>query len=461
MADDSGRRGRDLLAAGIDEYGPRILMGGGCLLGIATARGLNTLVDLASYVARHRLVAGIAAVLTISAVVFVLVAGHRAPSRFAAINGVVVVTAAAVLCILWGVAVSVAYLALTARHDPFANTALQYVPPAPAPIGRYVALGDSYSSGEGVSPYEPTSVTGTGDDCHRSTRAYSELVTFTPADVSRTFHACSGARVGQVRDYPQQTNRGRTTYPPQTEGVLGSDVGLVTLTIGGNDMHFSDVVTFCLLKPRCLDLPFTVADPGPDEARMPSRQPLRKWAQAMLRIVGGRVEHLLAELRADAPNARIIVLGYPALFPTGDTSGGNLKCTSVLSRIDARERKGLMSVEDRLNEMLYSIGAEAEVEFVAVSDIFGFGGACGISSEIAGVNLSRAARRGSFHPTVVGQSQMARQLSCYLRSYRTPRDPHNRLTLPGDPPGTGFPYGLKGVPGTFFEPLPDCPEGPR
>ncbi|MBT8248173.1 MAG: hypothetical protein KJN73_10160, partial [Acidimicrobiia bacterium] len=51
-------------------------------------------------------------------------------------------------------------------------------PPASAdtglPDGGYVALGDSYSSGKGVEPYEGTS--GDPDPCYRSFGAYPRLL---------------------------------------------------------------------------------------------------------------------------------------------------------------------------------------------------------------------------------------------------------------------------------------------
>ena len=69
------------------------------------------------------------------------------------------------------------------------------------PTGRYVALGDSFSSGEGSQPYQPgtniASVLGTPDLCHRSNAAYPEILQKTdpqhaaPIPDDADFVACS------------------------------------------------------------------------------------------------------------------------------------------------------------------------------------------------------------------------------------------------------------------------------
>ncbi len=65
---------------------------------------------------------------------------------------------------------------------------------APGATGRYVALGDSYSSGFGNAPYEPgTNLDGGPNDCQRSQfSAYAQKVKLTRFEEFR-FHACAGA----------------------------------------------------------------------------------------------------------------------------------------------------------------------------------------------------------------------------------------------------------------------------
>jgi hypothetical protein len=99
--------------------------------------------------------------------------------------------------------------------------------PASASGVNYVALGDSYSSGNGAGSY-----IGASGDCHRSTNAYPYLYMLHHATSSFSFEACSGAVTTDV------TNN--------QLGPLNSSTGLVSISIGGNDAGFSDVMTTCV-----------------------------------------------------------------------------------------------------------------------------------------------------------------------------------------------------------------------
>ena len=82
---------------------------------------------------------------------------------------------------------------------------------ANAATGPYVALGDSYASGEGLSPYEPGTDVVAGaerNQCHRSdAQAYADLSPplVLPGVTDRAFWACSGATVGDMEQVPPQS----------------------------------------------------------------------------------------------------------------------------------------------------------------------------------------------------------------------------------------------------------------
>ena len=79
----------------------------------------------------------------------------------------------------------------------------------------------------------------------------------------------------------------------------GLDIDMVTLTIGGNDIGFSDVLASCAVPdPRESD--FTCNE---DDLRL-------SWP-----VLEDRVAALLDELRILAPHASIFVLGYPYITP--------------------------------------------------------------------------------------------------------------------------------------------------
>jgi lysophospholipase L1-like esterase len=125
---------------------------------------------------------------------------------------------AALLVLGLVVAVCVAYLA------PGAGAASRANQPT------YVALGDSFSSGEGLAPYLAGS-----QRCDRSPEAYPELVARRLGAVRLRFLACSGASIAQV--------------DRQIRAVPASGwrrVRLTTVTAGGNDLPFSGLIAACV-----------------------------------------------------------------------------------------------------------------------------------------------------------------------------------------------------------------------
>ena len=88
---------------------------------------------------------------------------------------------------------------------------------------KYVALGDSYSSGTGTRSYTLNS------GCQRGIYAYPYLLSQQRPNTALTFVACSGAKTTDVMNN-------------QISSVT-SDTKIVTITIGGNDAGFSSVIT--------------------------------------------------------------------------------------------------------------------------------------------------------------------------------------------------------------------------
>src|ERR1700738_2315370 len=114
---------------------------------------------------------------------------------------------------------------------------------AVTPSWAYVALGDSYASG----PLIPNQV---HSACLRSDHNYASLVATALHFSSFRDATCSGATTDDMTQ-SQQTNP-YTSVPPQFD-ALGPDAGLVSVTIGGNDIGFASVAETCavvsLLNP--------------------------------------------------------------------------------------------------------------------------------------------------------------------------------------------------------------------
>lgn len=96
-------------------------------------------------------------------------------------------------------------------------------------VRSYVALGDSYSSGNGLFP----GISSSGA-CARSVAAYPELVSRQLKIHDLVFVACSGATISQVG--AQVTRATRSI----------SQSSLVTLTAGGNDLPFTGLSEACI-----------------------------------------------------------------------------------------------------------------------------------------------------------------------------------------------------------------------
>lgn len=117
--------------------------------------------------------------------------------------------------------------------------------PTKVPNARYVAMGDSFSSGEGNPPFEPG--TDTSDNkCHRSSQAYPRLLQNDP-DLnlgSMAFVACSGATTDSIVYGGNVVSSGGED--PQMS-VLSSSTRVVTITIGGNDVKFKEFASACVV----------------------------------------------------------------------------------------------------------------------------------------------------------------------------------------------------------------------
>jgi hypothetical protein len=338
-----------------------------------------------------------------------------------------------------GVVVMVAYLGGSAWLESQDVPAGHQMPAAVAGIhGGYVALGDSYSAGEGLPPFAP----GTAQtNCDRSgSSAYPDLlITLLRRQGNHapfSYTACSGALVRQILD---PTNRSGGVVPPQISGQVQPSVGLVTLTIGGNDALFSKVVVTCLTNGNCLHQTFP--PPGIAEQTVKHIAPgdlLTRWGPATIEEIGSEEGALFRTLRHDFPHARIVVVGYPYLFPSRPAPGFPFMppmCASILNRLSVQERAGIRTLQDEFNNRSYEEAAVSGVEFVSPAAIWAGHEPCGASGQYTNsvkpyLNFPNPVNGGSFHPNAAGQQTLAALLACYLDANRQPPAPF----VPGDAP---------------------------
>ena len=214
--------------------------------------------------------------------------------------------------------------------DDVAWDSMAFVPLAAKPHDFVVQMGDSYSSGEGAEPY----ATGTDVDnglrswnaCRRSTNSWFRKAVLSGqggstigalADgYSPTLDAhsvaCSGAKTWNMDPegvglWPEKVGQdGQFREIAQIEsGFLDENTTLVTFTLGGNDAGFPVVMQSCATL-GC-----------PDDADV----------KADIDTAAQRLSTVVSDIRQKAPNARIVVLGYPRIFSNRDP----LSCTAVLT----------------------------------------------------------------------------------------------------------------------------------
>lgn len=372
-----------------------------------------------------------------------------------------------------GVVLAAGYLGVWAAYENSASTAAHPLPGSLTGIpGGYVALGDSYSAGEGLPPFAAgTQLTA----CDRSVNdAYpvllDRLLRAREPHAPLRFTACSGAVISGIL----RPTRRAEIVPPQITGQVEPSVGLVTLTIGGNNAIFSKVVSACVTSGNCLEQRFP--PPGVSEATarpVPPGPLLTQWGPATIEQIGRQDAALFATLRRDFPNARIVVAGYPYLFPKSPAPGFPFippMCASILNRLSVRERTGIRSLQDAFNDRTYEEAVAAHIEYVSPVAIWDGHEPCGASGQFTNaikpyLNFPNPINGGSFHPNQAGQQTLAALLACYLDSHPRPPDPYaagapRHITIPdgqlADPRQLGLVQapGLTAVPGAGL--VPGC-----
>jgi lysophospholipase L1-like esterase len=211
---------------------------------------------------------------------------------------------------------------------------------APGEAGPVVALGDSYTAGNLL----PLDLSARPLGCARSTQAYPVRVA-SALKATLVDAACSGAGV-QAMTGAEPTELG--TNPPQLN-ALAPDDALVMLTLGGDDMGFWSTLD------TCMTLSVTDLFGSPCERHFTSGG--TDQLAARVTAEAAQVSTVLADIRARAPQARIVVVGYPDLFPQ---QGGCWPAVPITSGDIAY----LRSIEVQLNAMLAADAAAAGDTFV-------------------------------------------------------------------------------------------------
>ncbi len=300
-------------------------------------------------------------------------------------------------------------VSVSGAGDAFVVNGGQWVAKA-TPINA-VVLGDSFSSGEGVIPFDPATDIPGINECHRSSKAYSQLFTLpsssrplaeiaanaaTTPGFSLDFLACSGATTADL------LTDGRWDEGPQlNHSSLNNDTDLVILSIGGNDAHFEPIAKRCGI-PLIDCMNWVGTNP---------LYTLREEAFEHIRtVVSPALLEAFNTAKLRAPNATVLALAYPDVI-------GTKSCWGFLSGLTDDEIKFVRKLGRALNQTIAGAAKSAGIHFVSTIWRRSLGsGACSSSPTrwINGVVLHESVY--SLHPNSIGQRAYAREISAYLDS---------------------------------------------
>jgi lysophospholipase L1-like esterase len=229
-------------------------------------------------------------------------------------------------------------------------------PAGAAAADRYVALGDSFSSGVGTGSYTLSS------SCKRGVFAYPYLVAQQRTNTTLDFVACSGATTSSL-------------MASQIQAVTAT-TSIVSVTIGGNDIGFSDLIVQCTL--------------GECSAALDSTR------TTLASVLNPRLDTVYSAIRSQAAlGARVVVLGYPREF-------ASVGCFGTLG-ISATERTKANQLAEALDGVIAARAAVFGFTYKSALAAFATHAVCTSSPWLNGLNLFNTTE--SYHPNRNGNSQ--------------------------------------------------------
>ena len=319
--------------------------------------------------------------------------------------------------------------------------AANYTPPIQL---DYLALGDSFSSGEGDTGKKSdgsryylagTNVPGNyaagvpEEKCHISSRSYPFLLSTSnnfSGDKMKSI-ACSGAKIrdimsrassadrdpsylGQVRmngkprleglaNIALFQNSAKDTYIPgriqQIEFVKRNKPHAITLTIGGNDVAFGSILASCITDFGGIGNACNWAKSNRDNPSAPSLERLG----TMIKSQYSALRNLYTQLRLASPKTKIYVLGYPQFI---DSSSSICPTNFGLNK---DERLMITNGVSYMNQVIKSAANTSGAYYIDIEDSFSDKILCGSDFIHSYVNGTSTAVIGTAAPNIYEQQE--------------------------------------------------------
>lgn len=223
--------------------------------------------------------------------------------------------------------------------------------------GKYVALGDSYAVAPGTREYDDPD-----DECRRGPLSYPRLYAAENPGMNFVEASCSGATTAEVQN--------------SQVAQLSSDTTEVSIQVGGNDVGFVDVLSHCILTiddQDCLD----------------AVEGAKELATGAL---PGALDQLYGAVNSAAPDAKVVVVGYPRLYTVGGSCGLGLS--------DA-ERAALNGAADTLSSVISARAEAAGFSYLDARPVFDPHTLCSDGPEWV-TSLEWDKPNESYHPNIDG-----------------------------------------------------------
>lgn len=294
----------------------------------------------------------------------------------------------------------------------------------------YLALGDSYSSGEGDIAELNHYIKGTSEDglCHLSSRSYPYLLGYVwgydKAEVDSV--ACSGALLTQDYTSDQNAYMGQRRQllgldstkrqeeidkslterlpgvAPQIEFVKRYKPKVVTITGGGNDVGFAKVLEYCA---------------GDIKDTMINRGHVCEYVE------GGRLHGVLNDaidtqykyvidtinaVKSASLGVKVYYIGYPSFI-----AGSDEICGYNNGSLDSSERNMINSAVTRLNSVIKLAAGVAGAQYVDIESSLEGGRLCESEAYVTGIldeGVIKRNRQESFHPNAAGHAKIAQSI---------------------------------------------------
>ncbi len=263
--------------------------------------------------------------------------------------------------------------------------------PTAATYANYVALGDSYSAGPLIAP----AVKGAPVFCGRSTANYAGYLSDYLKVKSLTDATCSAATTADL--YSSQSRRmgvtqnSGTATPPQLD-ALTNKTDLVTIGLGGNDNGLFESILVSL------------AGTGNTTKQVNDAKALE-----------ATMTKALDAIRARAPQARIVVVGYLRVAPADGV------CKDF--PVSARKARQADAIERQINASLAAAAKSRQATFIDSYAISKGHDICAGSKAWVNGPQNALFRAAAYHPFRTGMNAVARQIYMTLTKQDPPKTP--------------------------------------